>query len=302
MSKMPPSTTLDDNDDISDDESVDLLAPTQDGFALNSRDAPMSPDCLAVTEDINPTTPITTIDMNSSIHPLSARVRSLGRRVSDSGLFDNQPSQNNVWFCLDGIDMPSQNSVRFSLGGIDMGNDDGTSSEGTVVPGTQLPTPYGYITAASRREVVGRSANILLEVNLDIPPDCEMIIRQAILDDWGIACPHDFQVTTIYDLAFFRDRLVFVIAKTGSGKSAIPLTVGSLQRGITLTMVPLIRLGSNQVDKSTNEEAMMLVCSWSVSYQLPTQLTSPSFCMPPPRHYKPERFGTSACSTCPRVI
>jgi superfamily II DNA helicase RecQ len=33
----------------------------------------------------------------------------------------------------------------------------------------------------------------------------------------------------------------------------IPLTVGSLQGGVTLTMVPLIGLGSDQVTKSSNE-------------------------------------------------
>ena len=99
MSKMPPSTTLDDNGDISDDESVDLLAPTQDGFALNSRDAPMSPDCLAVTQDVIPTTPVTAMDLNSSMHPLSARVCSLGGRLSDSG------SQNNVRFSLAGMEV-----------------------------------------------------------------------------------------------------------------------------------------------------------------------------------------------------
>jgi hypothetical protein len=40
----------------------------------------------------------------------------------------------------------------------------------------------------------------------------------------------------------------------GLGKSVIPLTVGSLQMGITLTMVPLGRLGSNQVNSAQNRD------------------------------------------------
>ena len=45
-----------------------------------------------------------------------------------------------------------------------------------------------------------------------------------------------------------------MIAKTGSGKSpAVPITVGLLCNGITLTMVLLVGLDSDQVPKSTNE-------------------------------------------------
>jgi superfamily II DNA helicase RecQ len=43
-----------------------------------------------------------------------------------------------------------------------------------------------------------------------------------------------------------------MIAKTGSGKSAIPLTVGTLLTGVVITLVPLVGLGSNQVSKSCN--------------------------------------------------
>jgi hypothetical protein len=43
-----------------------------------------------------------------------------------------------------------------------------------------------------------------------------------------------------------------MIAKTGSGKSAIPLMVGTLLTGVVITLVPLVGLGSNQVSKSCN--------------------------------------------------
>jgi hypothetical protein len=74
-----------------------------------------------------------------------------------------------------------------------------------------------------------------------------------MLGDWGICQPHEFQIHAIHLIAFHCNQLVYLIAKTGSGKSAIPLTIGSMQNGITLMMVPLVGLGNNQVSKSTNE-------------------------------------------------
>ncbi len=47
--------------------------------------------------------------------------------------------------------------------------------------------------------------------------------------------------------------MVYVCAKTGSGKSAIPLTAGSLLSRVIITLVPLVGLGSDQVSKSTND-------------------------------------------------
>jgi superfamily II DNA helicase RecQ len=80
-----------------------------------------------------------------------------------------------------------------------------------------------------------------------------MIIHQVMLEDWGIRHPREFQIRAVHSLAFQRDRILYLIAKTGSGKSAVPLTDGSLCNGITLTMVPLVGLGSDQVSKSTKE-------------------------------------------------
>jgi hypothetical protein len=50
---------------------------------------------------------------------------------------------------------------------------------------------------------------------------------------------------------------MYLIAKTGLGKLAVPLTVGSMQNNVTLTMVPLVGLGSDQVSKSTNKANMI---------------------------------------------
>jgi len=85
-------------------------------------------------------------------------------------------------------------------------------------------------------------------------PVHERWIRIAMLDDWGIQTPHDWQIRAISDIAFSRDTSTYLIAKTGSGKSAVPLTVGSLLTGITATMVPLVGLGSDQVNKCSNPD------------------------------------------------
>lgn len=74
-----------------------------------------------------------------------------------------------------------------------------------------------------------------------------------MLEDWGIRHPREFQIRAVHSLAFQRDRLQYLIAKTGSGKSVVLLAVGALQNGITLTIVLLVGLGSDQVSKSTNE-------------------------------------------------
>jgi superfamily II DNA helicase RecQ len=46
--------------------------------------------------------------------------------------------------------------------------------------------------------------------------------------------------------------MLYIIAQTGSGKSAIPLTVGTLLTGVVITLVPMIGLVSVQVAKSCN--------------------------------------------------
>jgi len=92
-------------------------------------------------------------------------------------------------------------------------------SEGTVVPGTA----YDIITAAGRRQSIER--RVPASSLQDLDPIHKRWIRCAMLDDWGIASPHEWQIRAISDIAFARDTTTYLIAKTGSGKSAIPLTV-----------------------------------------------------------------------------
>jgi hypothetical protein len=75
-----------------------------------------------------------------------------------------------------------------------------------------------------------------------------------MMDDWGIQFPHEFQICMIHHVAFHCNQILYIVAKTGSGKLAIPLTIGSLQTGVTLSMVLLVGLGSDQVNNSRNSK------------------------------------------------
>jgi hypothetical protein len=81
-------------------------------------------------------------------------------------------------------------------------------------------------------------------------PDHKTLIRITMHDNWGIDHPHKFQICAIHCTAFHRTELLYIIAKTGSGKSASPLTVGMLLTGVVITLVSLVGHGSDQVTKA----------------------------------------------------
>jgi hypothetical protein len=86
----------------------------------------------------------------------------------------------------------------------------------------------------------------------EIPEAHKDLILHTLLQLWGIDHARDFQVEAIHQLAFTDDNYLYLIRKTGEGKSAVPLTVAYYQRGIAIMMVPLIGLGSDQVSKSNS--------------------------------------------------
>ena len=106
--------------------------------------------------------------------------------------------------------------------------------------------------SASWRESKGRSVEPSNVTGID--NQHKMWIQQVMMDDWGIQFPHKFQICAIHHVAFHCNQIVYIVAKTGSGKSAIPLSIGSLQTGVTLLMVPLIGFGSDQVNNSRNSK------------------------------------------------
>ena len=49
---------------------------------------------------------------------------------------------------------------------------------------------------------------------------------------------------------FIRDRLTVISQRTADGKLLVPLCVGAFKRGVVVVLVPLLGLGSDQVEKS----------------------------------------------------
>ena len=66
---------------------------------------------------------------------------------------------------------------------------------------------------------------------------------------WGVAEPRPYQVDMIFHLVFRKVFLVLV-RKCGEGKSLVMLGMATMLKGITVVMVPLIGLGSDQANKS----------------------------------------------------
>ena len=84
----------------------------------------------------------------------------------------------------------------------------------------------------------------------DIPPHERALIEQCCRDDFGVASVREFQLQAIYAGAFYADSFLSINAKTGYGKSLIPLAIASMRRGISIVMMPLLGLGTDQVAKA----------------------------------------------------
>jgi superfamily II DNA helicase RecQ len=67
---------------------------------------------------------------------------------------------------------------------------------------------------------------------------------------WGVLSPREFQVQAIAWLVFQPKTCLFLLQKTGEGKSAVVLTSAMLLHGISLVVVPLLSLGCDQVAKA----------------------------------------------------
>jgi hypothetical protein len=114
---------------------------------------------------------------------------------------------------------------------------------------------YENIMSVSRRKFTGWSVEPSYVTGIN--NQHEMWIRQVMLDDWGIQFPHEFQIPAIHHVAFHRNQIVYIVAKKGSGKLAILLLIGLLQTRVTLLMVPLVGLGSDQVNNSRNSNNLI---------------------------------------------
>ena len=85
----------------------------------------------------------------------------------------------------------------------------------------------------------------------NIPSLHKQIIIAAMADIFGILTPRNFQIEAINHCVFDDDAVLFIVQPTANGKSLVPLTIATIRRGVTIVLVPLIGLGSDQVEKAT---------------------------------------------------
>ena len=85
-----------------------------------------------------------------------------------------------------------------------------------------------------------------------IDPEVRGLIESAIADIYSITTPRDFQIEAINHCAFDDNAVLYISAKPADGKSLCPLTIAAMRRGVSIILVPLIGLGSDQVAKATN--------------------------------------------------
>jgi bloom syndrome protein len=88
----------------------------------------------------------------------------------------------------------------------------------------------------------------------DISDRRKCVINRACYEIFSINKTREFQVTATYYLSYYNSAFLSMIRRTADGKSLVPLCTAVLRRKVTLIMVPLHGLGSDQVDKSTLQE------------------------------------------------
>jgi hypothetical protein len=85
-----------------------------------------------------------------------------------------------------------------------------------------------------------------------LPDEAKQIIMSTIVAISSIRSPCPFQVFAIYCMVFMCSQVLCLIRKMGGGKSLVIITTAAMLRGVTIMMVPLIGLGSDQVNKAAN--------------------------------------------------
>ena len=88
-----------------------------------------------------------------------------------------------------------------------------------------------------------------------IPDYVSSAIRNELLVTWGCARPRSYQIDAIFHLVYKKTDMMYLIRKTGDGKSLVMQGMASMLKGITITMVPLLGLGSDQETKCTVEDS-----------------------------------------------
>ena len=82
------------------------------------------------------------------------------------------------------------------------------------------------------------------------PPTIAAEITRMIRNGLGFPSPRKYQVDALFHLAFRKIRLMYLIRKTGEGKSLVIMGLALALDGIIVAMGPLHGLGTDQANKS----------------------------------------------------
>eukprot|EP00956_Cyclotella_meneghiniana_P023787 scaffold46927_cov56-Cyclotella_meneghiniana.AAC.1 len=85
-----------------------------------------------------------------------------------------------------------------------------------------------------------------------VPPSADAAISKMLLDVWGIEA-RPYQVRAIFFLAFVKVGMMYLVRKTGEGKSLVLIGTATILRGVTVCLVPLLGLGSSQASSSQSK-------------------------------------------------
>jgi hypothetical protein len=89
----------------------------------------------------------------------------------------------------------------------------------------------------------------------DLLPDDLSIIQDVVADLYpSISTIRDFQYEAIHQLAFNDDASLILIRCTADGKSLVPAITSALRGGVSIILVPLHGLGSDQVESAENNQ------------------------------------------------
>ena len=123
-------------------------------------------------------------------------------------------------------------------------NNNGANASPAVLPSSD---------EATREPIVLRSPPPLVRLE-DIPQQRQRLLRASILETFNISTPRPFQLEAINHCTFNDDTFISICRGTADGKSLVPQTLTILRRGIAIIMVPLVGLGTDQVEKAYLED------------------------------------------------
>jgi superfamily II DNA helicase RecQ len=95
-----------------------------------------------------------------------------------------------------------------------------------------------------------------------IPDYISAAIKTELLLTWQCKTPRPYQIEAIFHLVYSKVDMMYLIRKTGEGKSLVLQAMASVLKDVTISMVPLLGLGSDQAEKCRNANNTKMVESY----------------------------------------